>query len=170
MFSGCHLAFSTPTARREMSLRERDRIVEIAQIGARARSNVPRDPYTREVVDVPDLEVATRMTAQLSQLYLGMEYIGVTEEDCWRAIRRVAMDSMPAARRAVLEAIMSGTGLTAEIAEAVKISGTACGRVVEDLGLLGVVEKDERTNRWVVGEWVRERLERIDATGELRAV
>jgi ABC-type dipeptide/oligopeptide/nickel transport system ATPase component len=162
MFMGLGLSFVEPTTRRKLTQTEAHRIVTVAQFGAMCRSMVPRDSFKREVVDVSTPEVATRMSQELTQLYLGMEVIGNTEKERWAAMKKVAFDSIPLGRRLVLDAIIEkmGHARPMEIAREVKLSESATRRIIEDLELLGVVRKNGE--QWELSEWGSEKLGQIN--------
>ena len=158
MFVGAGLSFDKIAERRKLHGWENHRIVKIAQFGARCRTFVPRD-YNRQVMDVVVGEVATRMSQELTQLYLGMEWLGVDAEDRWRAIGRVVGDSMTLARSRVLKAVADGIGDGSKIARAIHTSESAARRPIEDLELLGVIERD--SGEWVVSEWTKTRMSEV---------
>ena len=166
MFAGLGLEFGKERERKELGLADRDRIVGIAQLGSRARSVIPRDSYSKEVIDVPAVEVGTRMSQELTQLWLGMKEIGVSEAEAWTAVERVAMDSMPLGRKLVLEAIEGGVGAAVAIARKVRVSESAAKRAVEDLHLLGLVKRGSQGQEWVVSEWVKDRVGKETGRGE----
>ena len=114
MYYSAGLRMEELAERPELGQTTADRIVNLAQFGARARSHVPRDQYSREkpVVDEPMWEMPTRMAQELTQLYLGMQAIGVDEEDRWRVVEKCAVDSMPRIRAAVSNRV-AGEGLLA---------------------------------------------------------
>lgn len=160
------LSFEHPKPARMLENVEINRLVAWAQFGARARSPVSRDKWspTREVKGVITPEVATRVTVGLAQLYRGCEEIGLDEEDRWAVIKRVAMDSIPLTRGCVLKAVITGgaggkekPGVSSmEVARAIRCGETTVKRELDNLQLLGVVEKGERG--WRVTEWTKERV------------
>lgn len=172
MFSACGLSFDKPTQRRRLDMRESDRVVSMAQLGVKLRNSVPRDWKTREVIDIPSSEVATRMSQQLAQLYLGMEVIGVDEEERWEVLEKTTLDSMPLIRRMSLQCVIDGVvngGLkvsSASVARSIRVSDTAAGRTLQDLELLGIVQKNKRhvadekeySGGWLLTEWAEEKL------------
>lgn len=175
MFYGLEMSFANPRRRRVLTLTEADRIVELGRLAVKMRNVVPRDWRDRNVIDVPTDEMATRMSQQLAQLYVGMDAIGVEEEERWRGCEKIVMDSMPLIRRACLTTVMDGInngGLkvsTASVARVVKVSETAARRTLEDLELLDVVTRITGVNGsgvvvsegWKLSEWSRERLGKI---------
>jgi hypothetical protein len=158
MFAESGLLLESLRQRRALELFERDRIVNLAQLGARARSGVVRDWKTRAVTDVATPEVPVRMAQQLAQLYAGMEALGVEEGERWTALGSVVNGCMPLARAkalGVLEGMATKSGgrdssngrlgrlelTVAEVAERIPLSESATRNVLEDLELLGVLEK-----------------------------
>lgn len=179
MFSGVGLSFETPTPRRKLTIVERDRVANLAYIGVTMRNAVPRDWKNRDVVDVPSAEMPTRMSQQLSQLYAGMEVIGVEEEERWEVLEKIAFDSMPLIRRMTLEVVVRGVKVNgglkvsaAAVARMIRVSESAARRTLEDLELLRVVRKSrkdlgdegsgerkgEYQGGWVLTDWAEERV------------
>ena len=163
MYQTLQLSFSHPTRRRELNLQERSRIVRLAQFGARARSGIPRDWKDRSVIDVPADELPMRMANQMTQLYLGMEIIGVDDQDSWKALEKITLDSMPMLRRMVLGEIATAAAdvevsKPAAIAKRVRVSDTAVRRTIEDLELLGLIRRHPSLDTWVLSHWVEERI------------
>jgi len=136
-------------ARRQLESREWTRLVAVAMLGARCGSPVPRDAYTRQVSDVVNPTSPPRLAGWLAGMYLGMEVCGLDEEIRWDIVGKVGLDGMPGLRRAVVvglrkAAAEQGGGewvWQGDIEAGIKSSKTSIGRAVEDLELLGVVEK-----------------------------
>jgi len=160
MFCGVDLSFETETPRRHVGTGERDRLVTIAQLGARARSSIPRDPYRKDVIDVPTFEVPTRMTNQLLQLYVGMEAVGVADRERWAAIRKVSMDSMPLGRRMAFQAVMDGVSETEAVGKHIRVGSSTAKRLVEDLELLGLIRR--LGSEWVLSDWTVATMEKAE--------
>lgn len=178
MFDHVGLRFEDACVRRKIDLSEADRLVSLAQFGALARTSIPRDFRTRQIIDIASPEVCTRMTGELTQLYLGMEAIGVDREDMWKSVNKVALDSMPLARRMILQTVMDGEARrgVGAICERVRVSDAVVRRVVEDLELLGLARRTTSTTStngnggngngngsgggWRLTEWAHERLEK----------
>lgn len=150
---------------------EKNKIIMCGQFATKARSDVPRDWQNREIVDIPSSEAPMRFSQEFQRLYLGMEVIGVDEEDRWKIVKKVMMDSMPQVRRVALEAIMKrtmgdgaeGVGM-GEVEEAMKVSTSTVRRVLEDLKTHGLIEKVRREEGgegkgWRLTDWARERVE-----------
>lgn len=135
------LEFGKRLKRRELGDAETLRIIRMASVAAMCRSAVPRDPFRHEVMGVPETENFARISTQLSQLFVGMEYVGVSEPERWRVLAKVALDSMPLMRRLIIrEAVKSKQGAGyVQLVKCVGASEAVITRAVEDLALHGVV-------------------------------
>ena len=112
----------------------------MADLASLARSPVERDDR-REIELVGDPEAPTRIAKQLAQRYRGLLWIGLDDRTAWRTVARVALDSIPKLRRAVIEALADGTALTTrEVAGVVDHPKTTTERSLEDLDAHGVVD------------------------------
>lgn len=137
------LDFGKRIPRRELTDAEMLRVIRMASVAAMCRSSVPRDGFKHEVIGVPETETFTRIGAQLGQLYVGMEYVGVGERERWKVLGKVALDSMPLVRRRVIKALVAGKQAGyGELAGIVGTSETVVRRAVDDLRLHGAVEVD----------------------------
>ena len=87
----------------ELSITEQDTLVTLAGLAVRCRSAVERDGYNREIELIPDAEAPTRLVNQLARLLSGLRRIGADEQQAWRIVRKVALDSIPDLRRNVLD-------------------------------------------------------------------
>lgn len=84
-----------------------------------------------------------RLVQQLAALARGLSALGMTEGDVCAIVRRVALDSMPEARRAVLAALAAGGRLTtAGAARAAELHRHVARHQLEELAAVGVVEND----------------------------
>jgi hypothetical protein len=86
-------------------------IAGLSELIALSRSHVERDRCTREITEVPVTEGNTRLPQQLCQLARGsalVEERAAINEDDLALVYRVAFDSLPTARSAVLLALIRG--------------------------------------------------------------
>jgi hypothetical protein len=106
------------------------------------RAAVPRHGYGRREIDgVSLVEEPPRLVKQLLGIARGLSAIGLPEERAISLVRRVAVDSMPASRYAVLRVLAtSDVALaTAEVARRGDLDRHVARRRLEELELVGVV-------------------------------
>ena len=142
-----------------------DRLVDLATIGTRCRSSVVRDSYRREIDLVPQPERVPRLLEQLTQLRAGLIAVGVPDDETWRLLGKVALDSMTGARRRVLDTLTSGSRVraTPAVAGFVQLPETTAKRQLEDMTAIGVVEHvGEFPQRWRLSEWATALWRRLD--------
>lgn len=133
-------------------------IADLADFVTRARSTVPRSPYTRQVEDLPEIEGATRVAVQLSQLVRGLmlyfERSKVEECDLDLA-EMMSFSTIPLLRAKALAAMDLGGRISGlELAGALKVPAEVARRAIEDLHLLGIVEFQEGAPRrgWAIAQ------------------
>jgi hypothetical protein len=144
---------------------ERDRLVTLANLGARCRSAVVRDGYTREVEVVPGHERSPRLFGQLRQFHAGLTLIGTPPEVLRKVLAKAALDGVHPGRRAVMEYLLSTPGVraTASVAGHCRLTLTPTRRHLQDLMAHGVVELvGEAPERWSASDWLRERWWAVD--------
>lgn len=149
------------TDKRRLTDAEKNRLYAIASITVAARSPVPRDGKTHEVIDIAQKEAPTRLSAALGQLFLGLEAIGLSESECWGIVGRMALDSAPQIRAKVLLTLKGvvrymgdakgGGLLVKEIRDVLQCSSRTTAIVIEDLGIHGLVEKTDKKRRAGLG-------------------
>lgn len=142
------------SARRQLTDKEKNRLYAIASVTVAARSPVPRDSKTHEVVDIAQKEAPTRLSSALGQLYLGLEAIGLGEDECWGILGRMALDSAPQIRAKVLVTLhgvhtyfgdpKAGGLSMKELRDVLRCSTRTTAIVVEDLCIHGLLQRLER--------------------------
>jgi hypothetical protein len=149
---------------RPLSAEERSELVRLAALVARARSPVERDRYSREVELIPGAEGPARLAVTLERLLAGLDSLGCERELALRVIRRVALDSMPQLRRALLEQLRSTTATvaTTELALATGTPTNTVRRALEELAAYRLVLREKqgpgKPDVWSSTGWTRERL------------
>ena len=119
-----------------------DRIVALADLVSRARSQVSRD-FKGDPEYAHSAEMPTRIAKQLTQLWRGAQACGLTDAESLAAVQRVAADSIPPDRRQAIEAVSRGNGpTTTEIARVTGMSRRKADRVLQELALLRMVRQD----------------------------
>lgn len=152
-----------PRVSRPLETDETDRLVALATLIVRARSAVERDGYSRDIELVPGSEAPTRFVVVLDRLLAGLDAIGLERDEAWRVVTRVALDSVPALRMAVLRALEPvDVADTNVIAGAVRHPAGTTRRALEDLTAHGLVNQhrhgEGKAHEWSLSEFARERL------------
>jgi hypothetical protein len=136
-----------------------DAIEDAVLVTCWGRAAVPRNGYgRREIEDLPTIEEPPRLIRQAHVLARGLYALGHTDDEVERMMRRIALDSMPAARLAALRALAADDGqTTARIARAARLHWNVAFRHCEDLAAVGVAhdlnerdDKDHKDHRWVL--------------------
>lgn len=131
-------------------------IEHLADTSATFRSPVQRGGHhSDEITLVPEPEVPTRVVAVLTQLWRGLEVIGVDDSEARRLIHHVAIGGVPTLRRRVF-VLLSQKSIavtTAHVAGMLGLPRTTVRRHLQDLAALGLLEgRDNFQNeeRWSV--------------------
>ncbi|WP_141844650.1 hypothetical protein [Humibacillus xanthopallidus] len=121
-----------------------DRIEDAALVTAWGRASVPRNGYgRREIEGMPVIEEPMRLVQQLSMVARGVLALGMPDSAAVAIARRVALDSMPESRRAVLGALSSGELLsTSACARDAGLDRKVARHTLEDLAAIGIVTND----------------------------
>jgi len=152
---------STMIPKRSIAVKgeNRKRLISLANFTIRCRAHVTRDYRNHEIISVSEPEAPGRFVTAIQQLYQGMTVVGVLEEEAWRVTCRVAMDSMPALRLRVIQALSTSgkhvpTYETNELAHSLQYPATPVRRCLEDLEALRIIEKDAsgKTHSWQMTE------------------
>jgi hypothetical protein len=151
------LDWTSPIELPPLDSHDKQRVVAFAQFAAHGRSAVARDRYTHEVIQASTGEYPTRIALALGKMLAALRYIGVDEEDSWRILRKCSFDSLPGARRNVLNAILNGSSSTSEIADLTHVSQSTVRRSLEELHIHSLVARTD-VARWSISDWAKERL------------
>ena len=145
-----------------------DRLIFLASLGARCRSSVVREGYSREIDLVPSHERSPRLYGQLRQLHAGLVVIGTPSLVLWQLLAKVALDGVHPGRRAVIEYLVANPDAhtTATIAARCRLTKTPTRRHLEDLMAHRVVDLvGEAPERWCASEWLAERWHAVETNG-----
>jgi len=161
-----------------LSQETQDDIFEVADLVTRARSGIERSMRTNNISFIPDVEMPTRVTGQLSTLAMGFVAMrnaekidlyqmrggpetlhdSLTEEEK-DLIYKVALDSIPRKRRQALQALtLYKSGVTsAGLAIKLNYPTDTIKDTLEELNALGFCDRvrDGGTNRWVLRDEMR---------------
>jgi hypothetical protein len=123
-----------------------DEIEDAALVTAWGRGAVPRNGYgRREIEGIPIVEEPMRLVQQLGGLVRGVLALGLPAAAAGGIARRLALDSMPEARRAVLQVLATGEVLnTSACARQAGIDRKVARITLEDLAAIGVVANDRQ--------------------------
>jgi hypothetical protein len=117
------------------------RVAHLGEFVALARAHVPRSRNDHEPVAPPSPEGNTRLPQELAQIGRGAAVLAgrteVTEAD-FALVSRAALDCIPGARIAVIQALRNGTSASSS-----GLSGGLLNRTLEDLETLGICERKE---------------------------
>jgi hypothetical protein len=157
----------TDTSTPALSEADTQGLIDISVFAVRSRSAVERDPYRREIELIPDPEAPGRMATVLARLYLAMIGIGIPMPGARALIGKIALDSMPSTRRAVLDVLLQQIDAidTTGVAERTGYPTTTTRRNLEDLTAHGIAdripaEKQGKADRWTLSAWARENTPR----------
>jgi hypothetical protein len=145
-------------------------LVDLSTLAVRCRSSVDRDGYSREIELVPDPEMPARLALVLWRLLRAMTAIGVPLAEARRLTAKVALDSMPALRSAVLNKLpRDGSPVaTTKVASSLGYPTTTARRALEDLAAHRVVRRHQhgpgKSDEWTLSEWTMSRLRAIAVT------
>lgn len=138
---------------------EHDRLSMLATLGARLRSPVVRDGYSRTIETVPGHERPMRLFGQLRQLHAGLVVIGTPPNELWRLLAQVALGGTHPARRSIVENLLARPGVhaTANVAGHAGLPNTTARRHLEDLVAHGVLVRTcDNPELWEASEWLVE--------------
>jgi hypothetical protein len=160
--AGFFAGLELPQTDGELDPSEERRLVELADFVTVARSPVERDAYkTREIELIPDAEAPARFVIVLASLLEGLRLIGIDGEHAWTLVVKVALDSMPAQRRKVIEHLRSAESTTTkEAGTLLGLPTTTARRTLEDLAAHGLVTRTPATepgqpDTWSLAGWAR---------------
>lgn len=152
------------SARDTQPTAEVERIVAWSSFAVWARTGVERDGYDREVQLMPSREAPGRLAGVLGAMHAGLVAIGADDSDVWQILTKLASDSIPDLRRRLLGHLRHARdGLyTADLVALTSIPKTTAERTLEDLALLGLVDRSKRADHstaawvWTLGDEARE--------------
>lgn len=134
---------SVDTGPRDLSADMVDRIVMLSDLTTWVRSGVERDAWTtRDILTVPEPEAPARFAKEIAGLVAALLAMGHDEDSASQLVARIAADSMPPVRRAVLGALRSSPERsTPGVADDIGLPTTTTTRILEDLAALGILER-----------------------------
>ena len=129
-----------------------ERLADLADFTARARSHVTRD-RNGELQYIPKPEVGTRLGKELGKLLIALAVVRGRREpngEDFATVERVAEDCLPPNRLAILQELrrVRGAISPAEIEKATRLPHSTVAKTLQDLLVLGVAEQDADDNSW----------------------
>jgi hypothetical protein len=138
---------------------ERDRLVTLADMGARCRSPVVRDRYKGDSVElIPEAESPGRLTGALSQLAAGIRMVGTPDHELWRLTRAAALGGLHPIRYSIIEYLVAerDSHVASTIAARTHLKETTVRRHIDDLVALGILDLARtRPDEWAASDWLR---------------
>jgi hypothetical protein len=160
--AGFFAGLELPQMGGELDQADEERLVELADFVTVARSPVERDAYkTREIELIPDAEAPARFVIVLASLLEGLRLIGIGDREAWALAVKVALDSMPAQRRKVIEHLSTTESTTTKGAGTLLgLPTTTARRTLEDLAAHGLVTRTPgaepgEPDTWSLVGWAR---------------
>jgi hypothetical protein len=145
-----------------LSEAELTRLITLATLAVRCRSPVEREGYSHEIQLIPPVEAPSRLARILVQLLTGMMAIGISREQAWHTLSKVALDCMPALRRSVIDQLSHAQGPleTTTLATQLGYPTPTTRRCLEDLAAHQVVVRHPggqgKTDLWALSDWARQ--------------
>ncbi len=122
------------------------RLLDVANLVTLTRTAVERD-YRGDVIDAHAPEMPTRFAKMLGQIVRGGRSIGMPRESAIRAAIRVAGDSMPPLRLAILANVAANPGSrTTDVRKRLQKPNTTVDRELQALHMLGLLVQAEHPN------------------------
>lgn len=135
-----------PESLPEISEEDKELIIEVANFATLARSSVMRESYhTRAIEYKPESEMPTRFINQINLLAYSFMIIndGPLSDLDRIILQKISLDSIPQFRRNIVELLVSRKEAmtSSKIAVALGYPTNTVRRVLEDLNMLGVLER-----------------------------
>lgn len=105
---------------------------------------------------VPEPEVPTRLVKQLGELAMLAAYVlrlPVDDNAIVSVVKRVCLDTVPSERLEILDAIGQGSPTTEALVDQLRIPRSTLREWLEDLWLLGILERGEHRSPCAEEVW-----------------
>jgi hypothetical protein len=155
-------ALELPQAPPCLSEAEQTRLISLATLAARCRSPVEREGNSHEIQLIPPGEAPSCLARILVQLFTGMMAVGLSRDQAWHTLVKVALDCMTALRRSVVERLLHAedTLETTILATQVGYPTQTTRRCLEDLAAHHVVVRHPsgrgKADHWALSDWARQ--------------
>lgn len=108
----------------------------LAQMIGTFRTPVERDKYSHEIIDVPQVELATRAIQALGRISVGLMMLGIDVDDLKPYMVRLVLDAMTDIRSKLIRCWLKGITKQKEVAGLLGRSEGAISYLVEDMNAL----------------------------------
>ena len=101
---------TVPTSEPRLPEELQRKLAALSEFVVRARTHVPRNGYSKDIVYVPEPEAATRLAQQVAQLTKGSAVLAgrpVADEEDYSVALRAGRDCIPATRAKILDALIA---------------------------------------------------------------
>ncbi len=143
-----------------------EKIIHLANYTAVVRSGISRDGRSQNVDVVPETEIPTRLAKCYLMFLKSLARVRnkeeVTEQD-YDVLKKIASDSVPLKRNIVIRALVSERKAlsTQEVADLIKLPTTTTKLVLEDLFMLGFLQREGRGEfRWTLSKEAKSTIEK----------
>jgi len=119
-------------------------VAQLCAFLAHLRTPVTRDPYTRDITQMPEVESTGRLAKQFTQLLRGITIARgakVPGEVEVGLIDQIAMSSVPSMRLTIIRNLPLEGIKTSELQLVTRIPNSTFYRLIEDMELLGLMER-----------------------------
>lgn len=137
-----------------------DKVISLAQWTAMLRGTVERDKYSKDIVQEPMKELATRLTNEYYKLVLGIGMLHQKSEISfseYKSLKHVAISTIPAKSKSLFELMYNKGNVRGwkirDMVPRLKFSQGTIQRLVEDLTVLGALRKvgiEKIHNEWTL--------------------
>lgn len=134
----------------------RDKIASLSLMVAQMRTLVPRDTYSKEIIDIPEAELATRLSKQFTKFILSIGTLRMVKEIGlyeYNIVKQVAKSSMPYRVYIIFNFVFQSgeKGITTkEITNQVSLSTSTVHMLLENLVVLNLIVKEQ-----IIGESIK---------------
>ncbi len=136
------------TTAEDLTEAETDRLLAAADVVTLARTGVDYD-YRGDVIDAHAPEMPTRFAKQLAQVVRGAVAIGADRASALRLAIRVARDSLPPLRLAILDDVAAHPATpTRDVRTRLGKPRATVDRQLQALNMLGVLDVNEEETEW----------------------
>ena len=156
----------------EIPIEIENKLLYAVQYAATLRGTVTRDVRNNDIVtSKPFREVGTRLSKNLAKLLIHLAFVlghnAVGEEE-YRIIKKIILDTIDQRAEEIVRKIYVATPheddtiSTRDVARITRYNGSTVGRIMNDMNLLHIVERQGKNNKfeWRVTKHIRELVEK----------